>query len=287
MNCAIIVPYFLITFRKKDHDLKQRVISAAVLIIAVAACFFLSEETRILFLALASVLAVWETCRAVDSIGVKTCPWVLYVYAAASAAAVYFGLDRIYTDALLFLAVFACMTVGICCESIRGRGALATLAVLAYPLFPFVLIMQLSLLEGRLWVPVFSIGCISTWICDSFALFGGMLLGKHHIAPYVSPHKTVEGCITGAVFSAIAGFVLWFFLRGEFGISAVCCTLTALIASTFGQIGDLAASLIKRTAGIKDYSNLIPGHGGVVDRTDSLLFSIPVTYFCLVLAGII
>ena len=76
-------------------------------------------------------------------------------------------------------------------------------------------------------------------------------------------------------------------LRQWYPVNGLVCMLTALICSSFGQVGDLAASLIKRMAGLKDYSNLIPGHGGVMDRVDSLLFSIPSAYFCLLIAGTI
>ena len=132
-----------------------------------------------------------------------------------------------------------------------------------------------------------AIACISTWVCDSFALFGGKRFGKHKLAPEVSPNKTVEGAICGAVSAVVAGIILFFVLKQWYPVNCLACALTALICSSFGQVGDLAASLIKRMAGLKDYSNLIPGHGGVMDRVDSLLFSIPSAYFCLLIAGII
>ena len=132
-----------------------------------------------------------------------------------------------------------------------------------------------------------AIGCVSTWICDSFALFGGKRFGKRHIVPEVSPHKTLAGFICGAISAAVAGVGLYFALRGSFpAVTLPCCVITAFVASSFGQVGDLAASLIKRMSGFKDYSHLIPGHGGVMDRVDSLLFSVPAAYFCLYIAGL-
>lgn len=266
--------------------MKTRVISATVLIIIVVACFAIGPLTRALFLFAASVMAVWETCRAIGCKDIKCVPWVLYAYSAMTAAAIWFKADGIICEALFFLAVFAVMTVGIVSKSVRAPGALASIAVLVYPLVPFMIIYKLSLTDNSVWIPVFAIACISTWVCDSFALFGGKRFGKHKLAPEVSPNKTVEGTVCGAVSSVLAGIIMHFVLRASFDIPLVICTLTALICSSFGQVGDLAASLIKRMAGMKDYSNLIPGHGGVMDRVDSLLFSIPSAYFCLMIAGI-
>ena len=127
--------------------------------------------------------------------------------------------------------------------------------------------------------------CLSSWVCDSFALFGGIRFGKHKVAPQVSPHKTWEGCVCGAASSLAVGLALWLLpVFPEVGL--VTALATCFIASSLGQIGDLAESLLKRMIGVKDFSNLIPGHGGMFDRADSLLFSIPAAYICLHIAGL-
>lgn len=259
--------------------MKTRVISACVLIILVVACFAISSVTRILFLLAALIMGIWEMCRAIGCKDIKCASWVLYIYAVLAAAGIFLMEGNSYSVALFFLAVFAVFTVGIVKHDIGGSGTLASLAVLIYPTVPLLIIMELSLRSD--WIPIFAVACISTWVCDSFALFGGKWFGKHKLAPLVSPNKTIEGSVTGAVAATLAGIGLYFALRGSYDISLVRCMLTALICSSFGQVGDLAASLIKRMAGLKDYSNLIPGHGGVMDRIDSLLFSIPSAFFCL------
>lgn len=231
-----------------------------------------------------SIAAVWEAARAIGKLNVKCTTAIIYIYAAAMAAIAFFGLED-YTELVTFLAVFAIMLAAVIMPEVRGKGAVASLGLLLYPMFPFVILMKLALADC--WVPVFVLGCVSTWVCDSFAMFGGKWFGKHKLITAVSPNKTVEGTATGAAASVIAGVIVYFALKSSFDISLVCCMVTALIASSFGQIGDLAASLIKRMAGIKDYSNLIPGHGGALDRTDSLLFAIPCTYFCLMIFGVI
>lgn len=261
--------------------MKTRIISAAVLIVLVVGLFFISPITRALLLMAIAILATREMCKALEHKDVKCVPAVLYICSAASVAAIYFGSDNLIISAIFFLAIFAILTAGIVSTEINGMGALATLAVLVYPLVPILIITDLALSHD--WVPVFALGCICTWVCDACALFGGKLFGKTKFAPDVSPNKTIEGCVSGAVCSVIAGVILYFCLRNSYGLSLVCCMVTALVCSSFGQIGDLAASLVKRMSGIKDYSNLIPGHGGAMDRIDSLLFSIPTAYFCILL----
>lgn len=117
------------------------------------------------------------------------------------------------------------------------------------------------------------------WICDSAAFFGGTALGKHKLFPRVSPNKTWEGAVFGFIFAiitmVIAKFVVLDFLEW------IDVIVFGLIIGIIGQLGDLVESLIKRDAGVKDSSALIPGHGGIFDRFDSLLFSSPVIYFYL------
>lgn len=253
------------------------------MLVVVIGCFVISPVTKALLLLAITLAAVWEMCRAVSETGVKCAAAVLYAFTVAAACAIYLDADGILIEALFFLAVFACLAAGVMCKDIRGKGAIGTLAVLVYPVVPMLIILGLAISDE--WVPVFALGCISAWACDAFALFGGKLFGKNKLAPEVSPNKTIEGTLTGAAFSVIAGIILYFVLRKNYELSFVCCALTALISSSFGQIGDLAASLIKRMSGLKDYSNLIPGHGGVMDRIDSLLFSVPTAYYCILLFG--
>lgn len=120
---------------------------------------------------------------------------------------------------------------------------------------------------------------VTIWICDSAAYYVGRALGKHKMAPRISPKKTWEGGIGGAVFAVatMVGFRFWLLDFLSLGDAIVL----GLIVGTLGQVGDLAESHFKRDAGIKDSSQLIPGHGGVFDRFDSLLFVAPLVYLYL------
>lgn len=120
---------------------------------------------------------------------------------------------------------------------------------------------------------------IAAWGTDIFAFFIGMHFGKHKFSK-VSPKKSIEGCIAGTI-GAILLMLIYTYITNTFwgtDFSYVFITLIGLILSLIGQIGDFAASSIKRFVDIKDYSNLIPGHGGMLDRIDSLIFLAPFAY---------
>ena len=125
---------------------------------------------------------------------------------------------------------------------------------------------------------------ICSWGCDTCAYCVGMLFGKHKLAPVLSPGKSVEGALGGIVGSALVGALYAYFLV-EKVVSEQEVTWVFVLISAAGavisQVGDLAASAIKRNHDIKDYGHLIPGHGGILDRFDSMLFTAPAIYFAV------
>ena len=116
---------------------------------------------------------------------------------------------------------------------------------------------------------------LCSWGCDTSAYCVGMLIGKHKMAPVLSPKKSVEGGIGGVVGAGLLGVIYAAAIQGPMVEYAVICGIGALIS----MVGDLAASAIKRNQGIKDYGKLIPGHGGILDRFDSVIFTAPVIYY--------
>ena len=125
---------------------------------------------------------------------------------------------------------------------------------------------------------------LCSWGCDTCAYCVGMLLGKHKLVPVLSPKKTIEGAVGGVAGAALLGY-LFACVYGsrmlEVGNPRVACGIACAIAAVISQVGDLAASAIKRNHDIKDYGHLIPGHGGILDRFDSMLFTAPAIYFAV------
>ena len=130
---------------------------------------------------------------------------------------------------------------------------------------------------------------VVVWVCDTAAMFGGRLMGGAKLAPTISPGKTRSGGIAGLIGGVVIAplFALGVFPRVGIELPVATACAMALGFSLVGQVGDLAESLLKREAGVKDSSSLIPGHGGVLDRFDSLYFVIPLAAVCYRLAGLL
>ena len=268
--------------------MKKRVISATVLIVGMLLCLFLGKVTRLIFFMAAGMLCAYEYSHNMEKLDVHCSMWVFMVYLAGQALLAAFDFKLTAGSVWYIGCVYLALLSGILRARVRGNGAVDTVAGLAYPCLLFGVLLYIVVQD--IWLETLALGCVSAWLCDTFALLGGTRFGKHKVAPAISPNKTVEGCICGAIGSLGAGLLLWLCGRlcggSVFGspyqsFSLGLCLFTAFFASTLGQMGDLVESLLKRMLGIKDFSDLIPGHGGMFDRADSLLFSIPTAYFCI------
>jgi phosphatidate cytidylyltransferase len=140
-------------------------------------------------------------------------------------------------------------------------------------LLSYVLLLRL-LSDGPSYV-FYIFGVV--WLGDAAALVSGTLMGRHKLAPTISPHKTIEGAF-GGILGSLCGAVLGgLWLLGHFTV--LQCFAVGIMLAIFGQLGDLSESLLKRSTGIKDSGILIPGHGGILDKVDGILFGAPALYY--------
>lgn len=163
--------------------------------------------------------------------------------------------------------------------------AAVTCAIFAGLVFPLMLSCLLRLrLLGNLGPALVFLPLAISFGSDTFALFAGMLCGKHKLAPKVSPKKTVEGAIGGLI-GGVIGVTLLHLIASSLGRiilqSPLQILVYGIVGSAISQIGDLSFSVIKREFGVKDYGHLLPGHGGILDRFDSVTFVAPFVWLAL------
>ena len=181
---------------------------------------------------------------------------------------------------LLYLAFVSVATKG----SIGFRNIAACFMCVTYSTVAFTSLGLLRYMTNGVYI--FELVFVGAWVCDSFAYFTGMLFGKHKLIPELSPKKTVEGAIGGTVFAVIAFLLYGFIIESVSSLEAnyLALAICGLVLAVVAQIGDLFASLIKRESGIKDYSRILPGHGGIMDRFDSVL---AITTVLLIISSIV
>ena len=161
-------------------------------------------------------------------------------------------------------------------ENRKLEDAMATITVIFYVVFFsfHVTLVDQTEYSSMVWLIV-----ITAFGTDVMAYFSGYLLGKHKLCPKISPKKTIEGSIGGILGSVILSGIFGYFVMPDL---LVHCLIIGVLGGIVSQFGDLTASIFKRKMGIKDYGNLIPGHGGILDRFDSVLFTGPMVYYYIV-----
>jgi len=205
---------------------------------------------------------------------------VMWSYAGAVHAWLLIGL-MLYT-----LVLFAEMML----DHVKVRIEMLALCYVAGAIVPFLLSALVRILIMTTGRYVIMIPFVVGFLSDAGAYFVGLKFGRHKLAPVVSPNKTIEGAL-GGVASAMVGMLIYTLILDlafpQFRVNYGLALLYGLLGSVAGVFGDLCFSIIKRQTGIKDYGNLIPGHGGVLDRFDSIMMVAPLMEALLLLAPVV
>ena len=191
----------------------------------------------------------------------------------------FFGYGSVLVIVMLYIAVLLTESVFFD-EKVKVKEVSEVFMTSLYVTLCFCALLRLRYIDvgaEYIYLLVF----IAAWVTDTFAYFSGFLFGKHKLIPKISPKKTVEGAIGGVIFCIIAFIVYGIIVTNVLDVQMNLAVLSVVgfFMSVVSMIGDLIASSIKRTYGIKDYSNLFPGHGGVLDRFDSIMILSPLLLF--------
>lgn len=257
--------------------MKQRVLTALWGLPLLVACVWFGTPWFSILVAIIAFLCAWEFYRLAVRSGGEPLTIIGLIWILLFIANAHF--DSSFTPFLLASAVFFPLLATLFRrrESIFTSWAWTLLGILyiGWMLSHYISLRELA--QGRDWV-LFAL--LSTFACDTFAFFVGRAIGRHPLAPGISPGKTWEGGVAGFLAAIGAALLLDALLNLPLGyIKAI---FLGCLIGIFAQLGDLVESLLKRNAGVKDSGNLIPGHGGVLDRMDSVVFVGIIVYYYLV-----
>jgi phosphatidate cytidylyltransferase len=251
-----------------------RVLTALVLIPLVLA--LVAWAPRWLFsavLTLVAVAALREYLALAAQSGLGPLTWFSY----AATAVLVFWAPLAESPALLVLAALALAARPARSLEKALPGAASSVLGVLYVGLPLAMLSDLRrLFDGPRWV-IYVLAL--TWVGDTAAYFGGRAFGRHKLAPRISPGKTWEGAVASLVASLALGMAYLTWMRPEMGL-AWSGSISAAV-NIAGQAGDLAESALKRGAGAKDSGAILPGHGGLLDRIDALLFAVPALWYIL------
>lgn len=263
--------------------MRDRITSAVTIIFFFAAIVLFNNSFPMalnLAIALISVLSVYEI---ISALGLSK-NYILLVPSIVFSAVLPFIEQQFYIDASYFIytaVMFAALIFYHKYVTFRELGVIYSMALL----IPTALqtVVQIRSLGGSHGMFYVIIAISSAWIADTGAFFAGSLFGKHKLCPNISPKKTVEGVFGGFILN-IAAMILFGYLfsvvyyKHTVSISYPTLLLIGVFSTVMSILGDLSFSLIKRSCHIKDFSEMIPGHGGMLDRFDSVIFTAPFVY---------
>ena len=270
------------------NRMKTRIIAAVVLLIPlIILVLFLPKVLSAVICGIAAAIGAWEL---LNQTGLVKHPR-LVAYAAVSSFLIsmwsWGGQDRAW-GSLLVVAVFCAYFGEMMASHVKltfDKTAMCLVAALVIPYLLSALVRIHAMRLGRVYI---AIPFVMAFMPDSGAYFAGKFFGKHKLAPVISPKKTIEG-VFGGVAAGILGMLIYAMVV-DFGlgleVNYLLAILYGIVAAVGSVMGDLSFSVIKRQTGIKDYGNLIPGHGGILDRLDSMMVIAPLAEVLLLLLPI-
>ena len=255
--------------------MKNRVLSGLIMAALLLAVMIIGIKVHVVFIVAICVVALMAFKELIDVkkdikvpipvllIGVIS--MLILIVTGTSNASFIIGIDVQTLGLILLLILMPCVLLHKNKYDSGSGFYLFGVVVFLGIVFNQVIVLYLQSIYLLLYPLI--VGCVT----DIFALLGGMLIGRHKFTK-ISPNKTIEGCVVGALFSVVISTTFYVTFIGNANILLVI--LLSLCLSVVGQVGDLFFSLVKRENDVKDFSNLIPGHGGIIDRIDGLTFII-------------
>ncbi len=263
----------------------KRLITGVVLVLVIAGFFFLRNIHTAFFqilIMLLSALGSYEVARALGQRIAPAQKWVAVFTSAVTAPISYFlGLEGALL-CLVFSAVLQLALAVICYERVTPEGLGGGILAAFYPsalLIPMTLANQLVAYSTEALLVIFLVPSCA----DTFAFFVGSLLKGPKLCPKISPKKTISGAIGGVLGGMIGGALIYLIYGLAFknDVSSIWLLILAGgVGAVLTALGDLIESVIKRKVGIKDMGNILPGHGGIMDRIDGISFACPFVYLC-------
>lgn len=279
----------------EEYKMLTRIISAAVAIViaVVVLCF---HNTIVLNIAIAALIAValFELFRAEDCLKFKASQVTCYIFAFTIPFSNYIlKLDKniMYYIAGGFLLLMFITFLGYY-KTMKYEKLSFMIFASAFISLTMSTLLYLNRTGGKHGLFYVVLTLCGAWLADSGAYFAGTFLGKHKLCPNISPKKTVEGLIGGVITNGLIFVILGLgytklIASDDITANYILLFILGMICALLGLLGDLSASLLKRQTGIKDYGNIMPGHGGVMDRFDSVLFVAPFMTIALSILNVI
>lgn len=249
------------------ENLKKRVLSGIIGLSFLILVILKGGTLLNISLLIISIIGLREIFKALINLSIKPIEWVGFLSCFFIYLSIYLDFNNNMTMILIALILLILYVVN---DKIHFIDITSTFFSIIY--IPYMMI-NISYLGNTKYIWMIFTIAFGT---DTFAYLVGSTMGKHKLSPKLSPKKSVEGAIGGIIGSLITTLIYsyYFAIKPLWSIA-----LLAIIASMLAQIGDLAASKLKREAGIKDYGNIIPGHGGILDRFDSIIFVAPIVFY--------